>query len=285
MGQLRPGEAQSVLEGVSGASTGSPVLGTALPSTVGGATGVNVRSAASGLVPHGKRGISEAGGRGGPSLADLARWEARLAMLLVQEQLGHMQLTLATELQEAREELFSEHAAREAALRHDVAALEQEVARLKEEVAGASGAQTAARSPTSTRSRDAGSASALQSVNGGPGRVRWREGYERSNQRAGSRELGFSFSGGGDAASVEAIGAAGKLGEGVGDGAESLREQHLLQQLRDAQEMLQARRVFYCSSTYPHPSPFMSHRASLAPPRTCCTHGRRRGTRRSTCSS
>ena len=197
-----------------------------------------------GALSHGPGGSGAAGG-GTLSQADLARREARLAILLVQEQLGQLQLTMANELQDASDALNAEHAAREAAMQRDVAALEQEVARLRESGAAAGG-QIATRSPISPRSRssrgaewrgDVGSSSTLQSVNGGNS---WRQG---GSQRAVSRELRLS-SGAGDAA--EAAGATTTAGEGsgpggAGDGAESLREQHLLRQLRDAQEMLQAR--------------------------------------------
>ena len=225
--------------------TGAPAaaLGAAPPSA-GGASGLAGRPSAGGALSHGPGGSGAAGG-GTLSQADLARWEARLAILLVQEQLGQLQLTMANELQDARDALNAEHAAREAAMQRDVAALEQEVARLRESCAAAGG-QIATRSPISPRSRssrgaegrgDVGSSSTLQSVNGGNS---WRQG---GSQRAVSRELRLS-SGAGDAA--EAAGATTTAGEGsgpggAGDGAESLREQHLLRQLRDAQEMLQAR--------------------------------------------
>lgn len=230
--------------------TGAPAaaLGAAPPSA-GGASGLAGRPSAGGALSHGPGGSGAAGGSGTRSgtlsQADLARWEARLAILLVQEQLGQLQLTMANELQDARDALNAEHAAREAAMQRDVAALEQEVARLRESGAAAGG-QIATRSPISPRSRssrgaegrgDVGSSSTLQSVNGGNS---WRQG---GSQRAVSRELRLS-SGAGDAA--EAAGATTTAGEGsgpggAGDGAESLREQHLLRQLRDAQEMLQAR--------------------------------------------
>ena len=225
--------------------TGAPAaaLGAAPPSA-GGASGLAGRPSAGGALSHGPGGSGAAGGVT-LSQADLARLEARLAILLVQEQLGQLQLTMANELHDARDALNAEHAAREAAMQRDVAALEQEVARLRESGAAAGG-QIATRSPISPRSRssrgaegrgDVGSSSTLQSVNGGNS---WRQG---GSQRAVSRELRLS-SGAGDAA--EAAGATTTAGEGsgpggAGDGAESLREQHLLRQLRDAQEMLQAR--------------------------------------------
>ena len=57
-------------------------------------------------------------GMGGPNLEELARWEARLAMLVAEEQLACMHAAMLDAVEDAR--LHAEREAAEAQARHEV---------------------------------------------------------------------------------------------------------------------------------------------------------------------